>query len=204
MGELDIYEGLEPGTWEVQETIFRRVAVFETEADARLFLEAKRQAKAPDAPADAPPAPTPPPVAPEPAPLAKPKASSRKPSAGRAAKVAEIRRLAAKGLDRDDIAAQLDTPKHVVTRLANSEGIKILQGAEAEPDLEPRPEPEPDEGGPRKRKAEDLSKPAVATKKRRNCMTCGKTFMSEGAHNRMCTSCRKKGSHEMPEHSVVQ
>ena len=27
--------------------------------------------------------------------------------------------------------------------------------------------------------------------KKRNCMTCGKKFASEGAHNRMCNDCRK-------------
>ncbi len=27
----------------------------------------------------------------------------------------------------------------------------------------------------------------------RDCMTCGRTFVSEGWHNRMCPRCRKRG-----------
>ena len=34
------------------------------------------------------------------------------------------------------------------------------------------------------------SRPKVATKPR-DCMTCGSTFQSQGAHNRMCDPCRK-------------
>lgn len=27
----------------------------------------------------------------------------------------------------------------------------------------------------------------------RDCMTCGRSFVSEGWHNRMCPRCRKRG-----------
>lgn len=30
--------------------------------------------------------------------------------------------------------------------------------------------------------------------KSRGCITCGDTFMSEGAHHRMCNRCRKMGA----------
>lgn len=33
-------------------------------------------------------------------------------------------------------------------------------------------------------------------KKERPCVCCGQTFLSEGIHNRLCNSCRKRGSAE--------
>lgn len=35
-----------------------------------------------------------------------------------------------------------------------------------------------------------ISKPFVATLRRRSCMTCDAPFISEGSHNRMCPTCR--------------
>ena len=37
-------------------------------------------------------------------------------------------------------------------------------------------------------------RPAPArVRQRRDCLTCGRAFMSDGAHNRLCDICRKKG-----------
>ena len=41
------------------------------------------------------------------------------------------------------------------------------------------------------RKAEALDREARETE--RPCITCRAPFMSEGAHNRMCPSCRERG-----------
>ena len=37
----------------------------------------------------------------------------------------------------------------------------------------------------------------------RACLCCGKPFMSEGPHNRLCAQCRKNGDGGLPCHSVT-
>lgn len=37
---------------------------------------------------------------------------------------------------------------------------------------------------------EEMTRPAQKPTHRRNCLTCGAPFKSEGAHNRMCNGCR--------------
>ena len=39
-------------------------------------------------------------------------------------------------------------------------------------------------------------------KQRRACLCCGKSFLSEGPHNRLCNACRQKGDDGSP-YSVV-
>lgn len=38
----------------------------------------------------------------------------------------------------------------------------------------------------------------------RACMCCGKTFLSEGAHNRLCGACRQRGSSPYDTPAIVR
>ncbi len=42
-----------------------------------------------------------------------------------------------------------------------------------------------------------------AKQKRRKCLTCEKSFMSEGPHNRMCDGCRSRRAEEPPEYRLL-
>lgn len=52
----------------------------------------------------------------------------------------------------------------------------------------------------------DLQAAKNAKEKRGNrpCITCGKTFESEGIHNRMCSSCRHQGEAFNGTATVIQ
>jgi hypothetical protein len=46
----------------------------------------------------------------------------------------------------------------------------------------------------KERKLEGFRKPRVATMRNRPCMCCGRGFLSEGPHNRLCGPCRLQPS----------
>ena len=121
--------------------------------------------------------------------------------------LAAIRRLAARGepaalvrIAREAKVTNMAVPPLIHTLeqrgLVTVERIGIQQryrvGEDATAWLEVR------SGGWKQRRAPREKK----RKQRRACMCCGKSFLSEGPHNRLCGPCRQKGDDGSP-YSVV-